>query len=202
MKKYIIFAIIAIALAGTIIGLWARVSYLLNERNVYKGNTTALLDTLKHYKVNDSLNVVSVQQLQLTLGEYKRFRAEDYALIEKLQVDKSRLEQVTKTQTKTAYTVQGEAQERIVYRDSVVIDTVRCYTYNDRWLYFDGCIDGSNQFAGEIVSKDSLLYTEHIVPKRFLGFLWKYGVRERRQEIVSLNPHTEIVGAEFLTIRE
>jgi hypothetical protein len=91
--------------------------------------------------------------------------------------------------------------ERAVVRDSIVRDTVKCYVYNDAWLSFDGCVI-NDTFSGEIRSRDSLLYVEHIVPKRFLGFLWKYGVRERRQKIVSKNPHTEIVGAEFVRVRE
>jgi hypothetical protein len=63
----------------------------------------------------------------------------------------------------------------------------------------DGCIDAENRFEGMLESRDSLLYVEHIVPHRFWFIKW--GVRDRRQEIVSRNPHTRIVGAEFVTVR-
>ncbi|MDR0582388.1 MAG: hypothetical protein LBG31_05445 [Prevotellaceae bacterium] len=208
MKKYIIIGIIAASLIATIAGLWARVNYLASERNIYQSNTHVLLDSLRTYKVNDSLNAASARQLQLTIDEYKQYRSADYALIAQLKADKKRLEQVTTVQTETSYELSAPEVERIVARsglalDSIIVirDTVKCYAYEDTWLSFDGCVTNA-VFAGTVKSRDSLLYVEHIVPKRFLGFLWKYGVRERRQEIISRNPHTEIVGAEFLTIRE
>jgi hypothetical protein len=201
MKKYLIIAIVIASLIATIAALWARVNYLANERNIYQNNTYALLDSISHYKVNDSLTAASAKQLQLTIEEYKQYRASDYALIKQLRADKKRLEQVTTVQTETTYKVSAPVVERVVVRDSIIRDTVRCYAYEDAWLYFDGCVSGA-VFTGEVRSRDSLLYVEHVVPKRFLGFLWKYGVKERRQEIVSKNPHTEIVGAEFITIRE
>jgi allophanate hydrolase subunit 1 len=201
MKKNIIIGIIVASLIATITALLARVSNLANERNIYQSNTYMLLDSIRVYKVNDSLSAASARQLQLTLDEYKQSRAADYALIKQLQADKKRLEQVTTVQTETAYEVSAPAMERVVALDSIIRDTVRCYVYEDVWLSFDGCVSGA-VFTGKVKSRDSLIYVEHIVPKRFLGFLWKYGVRERRQEIISKNPHTEIVGAEFVTIRE
>jgi hypothetical protein len=201
MKKYIVIGIIIVSLIATIAGLWARVNHLTNERNIYQGNTYALLDSLQTYRVNDSLHAASARQLQLTLDEYKQYRAADYALIKQLQADKKRLEQVTTVQTETIYEVSAPEVERVVVRDSIIRDTVRCYVYEDAWLYFDGCVADA-VFTGTVKSRDSLIYVEHIVPKRFLGFLWKYGVRERRQEIISKNPHTEIVGAEFISIRK
>ena len=201
MKKYLIIGIIIVLLLAAMAGLTARVKYLENERNVYQNNTYVLLDSLNTYKVNDSLNAASAKQLQLTIDEYKQYRASDYALIAQLKADKKRLEQVTTVQTETVYEVSAPAVGRVVVRDSIIVDTVRCYDYEDTWLSFNGCIADA-VFTGTVKSRDSLLYVEHIVPKRFLGFLWKYGVRERRQEIISRNPHTEIVGAEFISIRE
>jgi hypothetical protein len=201
MKKYLVIGIIIFSLVATIAGLTARINYLANERNIYRGNTYTLLDSLRTYKVNDSLSAVSAKQLQLTIDEYKQYRSDDYELIKQLRADKKRLEQVTTVQTETAYEVSAPVVERIIVRDSIIRDTVRCYTYEDAWLYFDGCVTGDT-FTGEVKSRDSLIYVEHIVPKRFLGFLWKYGVKERRQEIVGKNPHTEIVGAEFISIRD
>jgi hypothetical protein len=49
-------------------------------------------------------------------------------------------------------------------------------------------------------TRDSLLYVEYIVPRRFWFIKW--GVKERRQEIVSRNPYTRIMGAEFVVIRK
>ncbi|MDR3351299.1 MAG: hypothetical protein LBN98_06655 [Prevotellaceae bacterium] len=201
MKKYLIIGIIIVSLIAAIAALTARINYLANERNIYQSNTHALLDSVRRYKINDSLHAASAKQLQLTLNEYKHYRASDYALIKQLKADKRRLEQVTTLQTEAVYELSAPKVERVAMRDSIIRDTVRCYVYEDTWLSFDGCIAGAT-FAGTVKSRDSLVYVEHIIPKRFLGFLWKYGVKERRQEIISKNPHTEIMGAEFITIRE
>jgi hypothetical protein len=208
MKKYVIIGIIAASLIATIAGLTARVNYLAKERDIYQSNTHVLLDSIRHYRVNDSLGAVSVRQLQLTGEEYRQYRASDYALIAQLKADRKRLEQVTTVQTQASYEVSAPEVDSVVVRDGIVRDsviivrdTLKCYAYEDAWLSFDGCVSGG-VFTGEVRSRDSLLYVEHIVPKRFLGFLGKYGVRERRQEIVSRNPHTEVVGAEFVRVRE
>lgn len=130
------------------------------------------------------------------------FRAEDAKLISTLRADKKRLESIAKAQTETIYALRANVRDSIVYRDGES-DTMRCIDYHDNWLDFSGCFSKENQFDGTIRSRDDLLYVEHIIPKRFLGFLWKTKrVKERRQEIVSRNPHTEIIGAEFITIRK
>lgn len=202
MKKYLLIGIIILLVIGTITGLIARINYLSKERTIYRNNTHSLLDSVQRYKVMDSLNVVSLHQINLTLAEYKRYRVTDYESIKKLKVDNKRLEQITKTKTATIYELKGKVKDSLIYIDRHIIDTVKCFNYSDMWLQFAGCFDAKDVFTGRIESRDSLLYVEHIVPKRFLGFLWKYGIKERKQDIVSFNPHTIIVNAEFVTIRE
>jgi hypothetical protein len=61
MKKYLIIGIIAASLIATIAGLTARVKYLSKERDIYQSNTHVLLDSIRHYRVNDSLSAVSAR---------------------------------------------------------------------------------------------------------------------------------------------
>jgi len=56
------------------------------------------------------------------------------------------------------------------------------------------------QTANWVKNREKLKYVEHIISKR-LWFI-KWGTKERRQEILSLNPDTEITGAEYVTIRK
>jgi hypothetical protein len=84
--------------------------------------------------------------------------------------------------------------------DGLYTDTLKCISIHEKWFDLTGCIDAKSKFAGRFESRDSLLYVEHVVPKRFWFIRW--GVKERRQEIVSKNPHTRITGAEFVTIRK
>ncbi|MDR2691684.1 MAG: hypothetical protein LBB73_05215 [Dysgonamonadaceae bacterium] len=70
----------------------------------------------------------------------------------------------------------------------------------EKWFDLYGCINDSDKFTGSLESRDSLPYAEHIIQKRF-RFI-KRGVKERRQETVSRNPHTRIEGAEFVTVKK
>jgi hypothetical protein len=206
-----------IALAALFLGVACYQCHALKkaqaEREVYKNNTEALLSEVQRYEVYlaDTLQVVSLPEISLRLSEYERFRVEDAHLIESLKADNKRLAQVTATQTQTINQLKNvPLREKIVEipipsqedgEERFRTDTLRCLDVIDPWFELHGCIDREDRFSGTILSRDSLLYVEHIVPKRFLGFLWKYGIRERRQEIVSRNPNTEILYAEFVTIR-
>jgi len=172
------------------------------DRDVYKNNTAVLLTNNEYYRVNDSLNVVSVGNLELKLSEYKQYREDDLKLIKSLKVDNKRLSQITTAQTETAYDLQGTVRDsiRTVYKDRFIADTLRCITINDKWFDLNGCASANSKFTGTFLNRDSLLYVEHIIPKRFWFIKW--GCKERRQEIVSRNPHTKITGAEFITIRK
>jgi hypothetical protein len=200
MKKYIYTGLAAIVLLSIIGWQNNRIRTISVERESYRQNTHNLLGEIKSYQTKDSLSVISVGQLQLDLAEVKKYRSEELKLIETLQVDKKRLLQITTAQTQTIYQLTANVKDSIVYRDNYIIDTLRCFEIKDKWFDLNGCIDANSKFAGRFESRDSLLYVEHVIPKRFWFIRW--GCKERRQEIVSRNPHTVITGSEFITIRK
>ncbi|GHT60449.1 hypothetical protein FACS189451_00520 [Bacteroidia bacterium] len=200
MQKYIIGFGIFLLLIAAVCWQNERIKVISSERNSYRQNTYNLLGEIEHYQTEDSLNAVSVGQLELKLAEVNRYRSEDMKLIETLQVDKKRLQQITTAQTQTIYELSTTVRDSIVYRDNYIADTLHCIEIADKWFSLTGCIDENSKFAGRFENRDSLLYIEHVIPKRFLFIRW--GVKERRQEIVSRNPHTKIIGAEFISIKK
>jgi hypothetical protein len=200
MKKYIYIGSFIIVLIAAVAWQNERIRVISAERNAYRQNTYALLSDVAFYQTQDSLNAVSVNQLELKLSEINRFRSEDMKRIESLEVDKSRLQQIISAQTQTIYELSGTFHDSIIYVDHYIQDTVSCISINDYWFDLEGCIDNSSKFAGTLVSRDSILCVEHVVPKQFWFIRW--GVKERRLEIVSANPYTKIVGAEFITVRK
>lgn len=171
-----------------------------NERNTYKSNTYALMFESERYKTKDSLNAISVSQLNLKLSEFKKYRREEAELISTLKADNARLKNITTAQTQTIYTLRATVKDSIVYVSKNVTDTLRCIDTSDAWFSLNGCINRKKEFSGQFVSRDSLLYVEHIETRRFLFFRW--GVKARKQEIISRNPHTLILDASFITIRD
>lgn len=197
MKKY---TIIAFATLTAIIVIQQRaLKRAKSECSIYKGNTYALMSENERYRTKDSLNVISLSELYLTLKEFDKYRKNDAELIRSLKADNKRLQSVTTAQTQTIYALQGQVKDSIVFMDRTITDTLRCVDIANTWFSLAGCINQCNEFTGQFMSRDSLIYVEHIIPKRFLLFKW--GIKERKQEIISRNPFTKIESAEFITIK-
>lgn len=205
MKKYLIWAAIAMVVAA-VATIWVqrtKIEKLTNERNRYRGNTETLLQDVETYKTKDSLNAAKVGVLELKLSEFERYRASDAELIKTLQTKNRELERVTTTQMETINELRATVRDSVVYLPGDTVTTVlRCIEYSDKWVDFDGCIK-NNTFSGKIITRDSLLITETVQYKRWLGFLWKTKrIKNREFDIVSKNPHTKITGFEVITIEK
>lgn len=205
MKKYIIIAAIALAVAA-VVTIWvqrSRINQLTGERDKYRTNTETLLQDVSRYQTKDSLNAAKVGVLELKLSEFERYRASDAELIKTLQTKNRELERVTTTQMETINELRATVRDSVVYLPGDTVTTVlRCIEYSDKWVDFDGCIK-NNTFSGKIITRDSLLITETVQYKRWLGFLWKTKrIKNREFDIVSKNPHTKITGFEVITIEK
>lgn len=205
MKKYLIIAAIALAVAA-VVTIWvqrSRINQLTGERDKYRTNTETLLQDVSRYQTKDSLNAAKVGVLELKLSEFERYRARDAELIKTLQTKNRELERVTTTQMETINELRATVRDSIVYLPGDTVTTVlRCIEYSDKWVDFDGCIK-NNTFSGKIITRDSLLITETVQYKRWLGFLWKTKkIKNRQIDVVSKNPATKILGVEFVTIEK
>lgn len=202
MKKIII-TCIALLIALLFIQR-ERIVSLKDERELYRRNAETMLRQTERYKTENGLNVVRQRQLQLTLKEFEKYRAEDAATISRLRIDKRNIERVVGSRTSAEYRIETPV------RDSVIIgshgltpDTLRCVDHHTEWLDITGCVDANGNFEGRVNSRDELIYVEHVMRKRFLGFLWRTRrIGYREQEIVSKNPCAEIISAQFVTIRK
>ena len=203
MKKYIILAAIIMAVAAAFWVQQSRIKRLTDERDKYRSNTETLLQDVRTYQTKDSLNAAKVGNLELKLSEYKKYRADDAALIKSLQTKNRDLQRVTTAQMETINELRANVRDSIVYLPGDTVTTVlRCIEYSDKWVDFDGCII-NNTFSGKIITRDSLLITESVQYKRWLGFLWKTNkIKNRQIDVVSKNPATKILGVEFITIEK
>lgn len=203
MKKYLILAAIILAVAAAFWVQHAKIKRLTEERDRYRSNTEILLQDVRTYQTKDSLNAAKVGNLELSLAEYKKYRADDLALIKTLQTKNRDLERVTTTQMETINELRATVRDSVVYLPGDTVTTVvRCIEYSDKWVDFDGCII-NNTFSGKIITRDSLLITETVQYKRWLGFLWKTKkIKNRQIDVVSKNPATKILGVEFVTIEK
>lgn len=170
-----------------------------HQIEVQSSNIDVLTSKAETYKFKDSLNAVSIRTLRFSIDEYKKYRAKDYKDITQLIKEKKRLQSIINTSTTSKYDVKTILRDSIVLRDSIIIDTIKTLRYKSEWLNFETEISGDTGRT-LIQTFEKLRYVEHIVPHKFLFFRW--GVKSRRQEIISLNPHTTILDSEFVKIIE
>lgn len=174
---------------------------LKQERNRYERNTESLLLDVAQYKTRDSLNAAKVGALELTIEEYKRFRAADAKLIKTLQTKNRDLTAITTAQSQTIMELSAIPRDTVIIRDSVAMPAVAVHT-GDAWYDFDGVLT-EKEFTGTLVNRDSLLVAETVQYKRFLGFLWKTKrIKNKQIDVVSKNPHTTIMGIEYIEIEK
>lgn len=206
MKKYIIIAAIALAVAA-VVTIWvqrSRINQLTGERDKYRTNTETLLQDVSRYKTKDSLNAARVGVLELELSEYKKYRESDAELIKSLQLKNRELQNVTSAQMETITKLNGNVRDSIVYlpEDTTTI-VLKCVDISDPWFSLNGCATPDGKFTGTFINRDSILIVETIEYKRFLNFLWKTKkIKNRDFRIISRNPHTKILGFEVVSIRK
>lgn len=203
MKKTITIAAIVAAIA---LVLWAAVASTENkrltaERDRYKQNTEVLSTAVEHYKTADSLNAARVRALELSLDEFERFRAQDAQLIKSLKQRNRDLQSVNDMQMQTIIEMQGAPRDTIIVRDSVPVKAkaVEC---GDPWYSFKGLLTDTD-FSGRLETRDSLIISESVEHKRFLGFLWKMkAVKNRQIDAVNRSPHSKIADIVFVVIED
>ena len=205
MKKYLIIAAIALAVAAvvTIWGQHSRINQLTGERDKYRTNTETLLQDVSLYQTKDSLNAARVGVLELSIQDYERFMKEDADLINKLKRKNEELQNFSKIQAETIIKIRAQVKDSLIYIPGDTAYQLRpCVSFRDSWTNIEACVY-NDTLIGDIQIRDSLILYETIIYKRFLGFLWKTKkIKERSFNIVSKNPYTEIKGVEVVSIRK
>lgn len=206
MKKYLIIAAIALAVAA-VVTIWvqrSRINTLTGERDKYRTNTETLLQEVSRYQTKDSLNAAKVGVLELKLSEFEKYRASDAELIKTLQTKNRDLERVTTTQMETINELRATVRDSVVYLPGDTVTTIlRCVDIVEPYFELHGCATPDGQFTGTHINRDSLLIAETVQYKRFWGFLWKTRkIKNREIDVVSKNPATRILGVEFVTIEK
>lgn len=202
MKKYLILAAIILAVAAAFWAQHAKIKRLTEERDRYRSNTEILLQNVETYQTKDSLNAAKVGVLELKLSEFEKYRTSDAELIKTLQTKNRDLEAVTTAQMETIIELRGIVRDSIVYLpgDTVVL---RCVDISDPWFSLKGCTTPDGEFTGTFINRDSILIAETVQYRRFLGFLWKTKkIKSREIDIISRNPHTKIIGVEYIEIEK
>lgn len=175
---------------------------LQQENRSLHTNVKTLIQGAEQYKVNDSLQAATIANLELSISEYRKYKAEDKKLLESLKIDNKRLKGIISTQTESFYeqtTLLRDSVKMLLTSDNVEVPLkIKIASFSDTWHSLNINIQGDS-LNYKLSTTESLLITNHIVPKRFLFF--KFGCKEVRTEVVSKNPYVKDIQVESITIR-
>lgn len=192
MKTKIPYIIALVILAACYISF----SHLKSENKKLKANQETLLDSVKSFKVSDSIKAITVGNLELSLKQYKKYHADDAILIKQLKGQKP--EVIIKQNIQTKYKIRTELKDSIIYKD-----TLKTILYKSKWNYISGFIN-KDTINLNIINYDELLITESLQKKKFLFFrlpISIFGYKRKVLNVISKNPNTKITSAEYITIK-
>ena len=131
-------------------------------------------------------------------------RAKDAQYIRNLGIKIRRLESVATTLSESALHITAPLRDTIIERDTILLcdtirlrDTIRLFRWEDSWVKIEGSI-AEDEITCKVESIDTLRQIVHRIPRRFLFI--RYGTTAIRQEIISSNPHTQIVYSEYIEL--
>lgn len=200
MKKYIS---IIFALALISIGIACIISRLNASRArymQYKQNQETLLDSLEYYKTLDSLNTVRIGSLTLSLEDYKKYRAEDYNIVNSA-AKHEKLSSVNTVSSETSNSIITILRDTV--RDTIYADTIKAFSYKSKYTDINGLIF-SDSIKIDIRNREEITVMQSIEKKKFLGIrlpIWLFGQKRVNVRVVSKNPNTQIINSEFVNIK-
>mgnify|MGYP006877303826 CR=1 FL=1 len=194
--KYLLFCLLVLGTA-----VWwqqRRIVRLSEERDCYQGNTEALLSDMKRMQVDSATTAVDVKSLRLTVGEYKRLRAEDAETIGRLGVKIKHLEVAARHDLEVSGSVDAVVRDTVVVRDTLPVKRQKVEMITP-YIRLTGLIE-NGRLKGEIQIPVTLHQGIWIEYKRRWLF-WKK-VKAVHQTISSDNPYVRIKYSEYIQIRE
>lgn len=196
MKKILI--LLLIAAFAIIVGLRSSLHKTREERDRYRANQTALLSDVEHYKTESGKNAASVQKLTLTYNELKKNYDDVVATAKEFNIKVKRMQSVSTTATETRVNVVTQVRDSIIFRDSIT-QSIKIFRWNDPWVSIFGELN-KDSVGIDVQSRDTIVQIVHRIPHKFWFIKW--GTKAIRQEIVSKNPHTNIVYTDYIELKK
>ena len=169
---------------------------LRKSNKTLNNNIEVLYDSVAHYKVADSLNAAKVAELQFSEKELLRLHNDDKVLIKQL-TKKAKLQAVEKIETVMHDTITLEL------RDTIIVDSAKYFKYSSKWTDVEGYIM-QDSLSMSIENREALLITESLEKKKFWFMrlpIWLFGYKNKRLDVVSRNPNTQIQSVEYVNVR-
>lgn len=184
-----------------LVGLALITTRLHRESSRLRSNQQALLADMTFYRTSLDESAAAVEALTLKCSEYRQLHERDTEHIRRLGIRLRRVESVATHASQSSIEISAPVRDTLLPRPAEPLlahcDTARHFVWHDAWMKVEGCILGDSVHC-HIASCDTLRQIIHRVPRRWLFF--RFGTKAIRQEIISSNPHTQIVYSEYIEL--
>lgn len=182
---------------GIILALSSQVSKIKKERDIYRSNSDALLSECDTLRIDSANMALDNRILQLSVDEFKKYRAEDAETIKKLNIKLSRVKSVSTQKLEVNVPIKAEIKDSIttISKDSVAKE--RYFKMESQYIKLAGVIRDS-VVVGDIkipVTINQVVYLDYK-----WKFLWWKKIRGVRQIVNVNNPYVTITYSEFIEI--
>ena len=102
--------------------------------------------------------------------------------------------------------VKQENDEKYIHLseiDTIIVDSAKYFKYNSKWTDIEGYIM-QDSLSMSIANREALLITESLEKKKFWFMrlpIWLFGYKNKRLDVVSRNPNTQIQSVEYINVR-
>ncbi len=197
LYKISIALVIILALSTGI--LFSFVKSLKMEKETYESNSNALLSDIKRLQIDSTKNAVDVKVLNLTLDEFKQYRAKDAEEINKLKVKLKDLQAVAKHNVEVDAKIDAVIRDTLVLRDTL-LQKMQSVHMATPYILINGIIE-DDRLSGNIYLPVNIHQSVWVEYKhRFLWFKW--GTKTIHQTIMTDNPHVKINYSEVIQFRK
>lgn len=194
MKKFFVVVTILSVVAAAV-GVW-RIGRLREENRRLESNCRTLMNSVELYRTRAGESAAAVERLTLRCEEFRRTHGEDLARIRDLGLRLRRVESMAVGAMQSRYDLRIGLRDTVVVRDTLR-DTVRIFSGGDAWSRVEGRIDGDT-VEYSLRTVDTIRQIVHRVPRKFLFI--RYGTKAIRQEMISSNPHTQLVYTAYIEL--
>lgn len=189
--------LVAVMILGGIVWIQYRHTARLKiQRDRYQSNSTALLSRVKRMQVDSATMALDTRTLQLTVEEYKQFRAEDAATIKRLGVKIRNLEAAARHEIEITGPIDAVVKDTVIIRDTVPLLRQKVEMQTPH-IEMTGIIE-ENRLKGMIRVPITLRQTVWVEYKGW--WFWKRA-KAVHQTISSDNPYAEIRYSEYIKIK-
>lgn len=193
VNKYFIQIGVVILIVISYIYIISQLEYANKKIYTLESDKIGLREGIKVlYNENNQLTY-QVKGLHVTQKELKEYNSDLEKKIKDNNIKVKNLDAIIVTQQNLIVTLKSKLKDSVrvkIVNDTVVVDTIKCFDYTDKYNTITGCIEDDSVSATFSAITPLTILVENEYKHKFLWWQWK--VINRKVTVTSDNPSVKI----------